>query len=876
MAPPQLSFGALLILPLSAYLLSFGELNTFMDPSPERPASLLSSPARQPLEERQVRAPAGKGAAAVEDAPPPVSPSTSVKRTSTLPSSPSYDLSLNSETSSPSPSIASFRIAQIVNKRVPTIVPFLPTPLSFHGEQGSIKSSAESSLHSRSSGSEQSEEPTLWDLRAGRNAGSAPPRADGTTFKEDRRAEEESSKVLSAREDSFAVELSSSSSSGFTVKPILRSESAESFASDSSRKGDLDAAVDSDDVARRMTTLLGALLSLSCCWNCTDLCFSAGPKMKIISKAPWDLDGTEGPIDPPRRKSEASTRTLYPTTSSHARTKPSKDSVRSADDKPKFSRSRSFSALTLRNGSSEEDVRRSEDALRGLGLGGLHAQESPPNPPRSPGLLPKPRSMTGSSRGRSFLDMDDAPEGRAAELGGAFSFPPPTARGAVAAFDKSYKTTSRGSPFDIIVPGSPLPSPPSALHPRSAPANITTFSASERAYSRSSTVASLSIPSNMPSEPLSTRSPSTPTFPSSPPSPSSSFIPLAGLDEASLPTSGGPGYTLISLAAARQRETDRVSAAAAQRKAMLPVEHIAGREEVVRRASTPQRSRESSGGDLPPSSGKTLKTKKSGFLKRMMGGDRPPVPTLPLERSPEVPAVETFRALPDDYVHSTAASPPPVTISFPHQSVDLRSAVAFKIQPAPPRRTNLLKMPSSDQLGRGLAPALSLRPVSTFFSPGIAEFLTDEKADSYRTPASPSTSRGFSPSRSPTSPDFSTPIQSPLAPSFRSSTTAQSSLFDDRASFSSSVTTPLTPAFSPSVSHFHSQPFSPTFDPKSLSDPAKQAQAWRKMQWEFETQIRVLKAQVERLKGEKEEWGEGAKVRRFRLSFRGVVADELL
>ena len=451
----------------------------------------------------------------------------------------------------------------------------------------------------------------------------------------------------------------------------------------------------------------------------------------------------------------------------------------------------------------------------------------------------------------------------------AFSFPPPN-QGLPSAFDKSYTTTSRarGSPtpvlFDIIAPGAPLPSPTSLIPPRSAPANIATFSASERASGRSSTMDSLSAYTTL-------TNPRSPSFPPSPPSPSSSFVPLAGVDETIATTSPGAGYTLISLAAARQRETDRVSAAAAQRQAMLPVEHIAGREEVVRRVGTPQRSRESSGGDLSSaSSGKTLKAKKSGFLKRMMGGDRPPVPSMPMERSPEVPVVESFRALPDDYVHS-APFPPPVTISSPHQSVDLKSSVSFKIQPAPPGRANLLKMPSSDQLGARLAPALSLRPVSTFFSPGIAGFLADDTTSHSRNTTSPSTLRGVSPSRSPTTPDFATPIQSPFAPSFHSSTTG-SSLFDDGASISSSsVTTPLTPGFSPSISHFHPRPFSPPFSPKALPDPlassrdggesvavgqeqfARAKQTWKKMQWELETQIRTLKAEVERLKEEAKE-----------------------
>lgn len=234
-------------------------------------------PSPEEKEEREKEERDAQGAAA--DEMPSPSPLTPVKRSPTLPPSPSYhSVSFSSETSSPSPSIASFRIAQIVNKRLPAVVAFHPAHLSLSGEQALLRNDR-TSRGSRSSGSEQSEEATLWDLRAGRNAAGRGPggslqaveRAGGETGRESATA------WSVGRDPLIVVEPSSASSSikGLTVEPILRSESAESFASDSSWKRGLDAAVDSitkssemdstlrphEDALRRMTSLLGALPS---------------------------------------------------------------------------------------------------------------------------------------------------------------------------------------------------------------------------------------------------------------------------------------------------------------------------------------------------------------------------------------------------------------------------------------------------------------------------------------------------------------------------------------------------------------------------------------------------------------------------------------
>lgn len=637
--------------------------------------------------------------------------------------------------------------------------------------------------------------------------------------------------------------------------------------------------------------------------------------MKMISPAPWDGEDTD-------TLSVASTSTSVYDTPVSRRSSDNISRRGGAKESPKenvkpkpTSRARSFSVLSNRRNTTldQADSKASEDALRGLGLGPMpDLNASPPTPPKTRAM----KSSKASARADPPYSLDLASDartrqssyesstsstsggGRAGkssappELGGIFTFPSPP--GGANAFPtppssipKSYKSSRGRSPapvqFDMVTSLPPAPTP------RSAPANMASFSAVETALPKSTSTSSLTvrIPPLKTSSSLqsiasgaSLASPS-PTSHFSAASPAEAPLSSASTTGAATATSpaSGPGYKLISLAEARQRETDRVAVAAAQRKAMLPVEHIIGREEIAYGAPEP-RERESSSGSLAgrnsmassmgphsilasPSQhphpspnplarsststiGRELKSKKSGFLKRMMGSEKPnAVPALP-DRF-DAPANESFRALPDDYVH-----PPPVTVSSPQNTPSLAKSIKAAVSPNPGGRVAFLSTPAADpaqRLNKANAPSLQLRPMSVAFSMGLPlDFLAEKEAVLTPRLASPATEGN---------------LHSPFASSFRSATTDRSTIFDsDSTSIASSAmpATPLTPAFSPLIPYFnHVAPIvkSPSMTGfegaesfAALQDSFQREKAvWKDQQWDLESQIRMLNLELDEAKG---------------------------
>ncbi|KAI5474198.1 hypothetical protein MNV49_003972, partial [Pseudohyphozyma bogoriensis] len=341
-----------------------------------------------------------------------------------------------------------------------------------------------------------------------------------------------------------------------------------------------------------------------------------GPKLKINSPAPWDAEeadtasvhSTIAPVQTTqgRRSVDANRRLHYATSSSAL----SEKTTTKENVKPKSSsRTRSFSVLSSRRATvADPDGKASEEALRGLGLGlGLGflptAGDSPTKSRSMKNLkiTPPVPAMPFARVGDSFLDMDETKTFSSGTFsnrkvatpplgGGTFSFPPrPSPSTPVSSTSSGRSAKSKGRAptpvfFEMIPTSTSSSSAPRS--PSSAPSAITTFVAKEASLERSGSGSSLTV--KVP-PPLSTSNSarsltSTISPPGGLPSPTSPLRSAGlglglglGVDGT---TSPGGGYKLISLEEARQREAERQAAAAAQRKAMLPVEHIAGREEV--------------------------------------------------------------------------------------------------------------------------------------------------------------------------------------------------------------------------------------------------------------------------------------------------------
>ncbi|KAK4046781.1 hypothetical protein OIO90_006447 [Microbotryomycetes sp. JL221] len=530
---------------------------------------------------------------------------------------------------------------------------------------------------------------------------------------------------------------------------LPKSSSAESVAS---WRENLDAAVkemaatgadttagSEDDVMIRMRSILG-------------------PKMKILSKAPWDgegLDGTNSEVEDDRsqaRQSDLECQALAPC----AGASPAllKDELKLRAN----SKSKSFSILTSRKSSQTDRAREGRTpAMRGLGLD-LETTHSPvkTSPDRSSKQSP-------TTLGDSFPDLNSltspliASPARAANSNGLLS--PSNSL----TFFKQSKAAKTPPPIHLGKAGA-------CQQPvRSAPPSMSSFAAiapMDRSDSGTSLTARPQIGSSSSSSLSNNSGPTTPTtlsqvFPSSLNVHGDSYFSMPPK-----PSPNAPRVKLISLDEARQRESDRIAAAAARRKEqMTPVENIAKadksptqptrsktRETSSGAESDRSRSRSSStplsaiaqSSTTPPTtapvnSSKTLKPKRSGFLRRMMGGDKTDLPVPPL---PTQAASDALASLPSPehgnitlYYGSSFAptsemasilATSPIASTDSARSPSSTSQVTFKSVPPVREKKNL---------GPLAAPSLSLRPVSMAFSAGFASDLMANENGGIRSPA---------------------------------------------------------------------------------------------------------------------------------------------
>ena len=543
-----------------------------------------------------------------------------------------------------------------------------------------------------------------------------------------------------------------------------------------------------------------------------------GPKLKMVSKAPWDdgalSDSQASSAMPPTPTpvAAAAPAPAVPRKSGDVRRAPSSGSRTGAGPSPsasppakenvkpaKTGRTRSFSFSARRSpAASAGDVAERDDAFRGLGLGLSQA-------PASVGMAESPSKR--SLRARESLTIS----------------PPLSVL-------PSRKSTGSPNKAGAGTPGTPASPPESGS--RSAPAHITAFSARETAISGldSSLGPSLS-----------------PVFPEG--------LPLGPMSLAAKGGAAGPGYKLISLDEARARESERVAAAAVQReaykKAMQPVEHIAG-------AETKAREREGTADSTATRSSQAVSTKegvpraavkqrKSGFLKRMMHSQDKQAASHGAEAVPPLPSMDSFRTLASHDDH------PP---TLPVKNLDTGGIEQWAVSGAPAATGKVAfgatLRPAPDARGVGLSklPALSLRPMSMAFSAGLpVDFLAGIDGSS----GSGSEALGEEDEREQLA-DAPSPR---FAPSITSSTaTTSSSVFDsDAASYASASRTPLTPAFpSPSMSP---APLPPTPAPGAhLATPegyaalreqyARATSSWMKERHALEKEVRDLRDQLER------------------------------
>lgn len=665
-----------------------------------------------------------------------------------------------------------------------------------------------------------------------------PPKSTSRTSSLDKLSETRSL-ASSTRSDSVRTARTTRNASESTVTPLVHS-------SGSWRAG-LDATIKTivsnrerdprmrpeEDAQTRMMSLLGAFHPFASCGRVLIQLYRAGPKVKMISRAPWDSD--DSLYVPPRRGSDAGDHHVAASMSS--RNSSDKDGKVSLS-----SRARSLNIFNPDRKSAEMDELGDDERSVvgvGLGFGDIPMDESSSGSLYGGILSGRSSSPALDSYLRDMDEMDkDSPESplrrpqftrRSSSTTDipSLKYPTPTALPTPPA---SATRPRPGAPRTLSTTSTGSKSSPTLPH--SAPANITSFSTSDMAIPRSGSGATLTVDV---ARSIKSTSPSLHSnLPPSPPSPTASFAPRKGLDAIPLTGKQRPGYQLISLESARAREIARVSAAAAHRKAMLPVENIA----VVK-----PRPREVSASTVS----KVLRPKKSGFLKRMMGGDKTPTmgsaPVAVSLYEPEEDVVESFRMLPDDYVHDGSPLPPVPTIVAPSVTV------STSFPPGSHPGITPVKMMDAKKPHHLATPSLlSLRPVSMAFSAGLVDFLAEG-------PMSP--------------PSYPLPTILHGAHSFKSSITSSSGYDDTFSSTSNSTST--TPTTSPSTLSFNVA--LPPFNAKQLPDPAlyrsassataaasesiaiqdqfaRAKQAWRTQQWDLESQIKALKGEVERLKVE--------------------------
>ena len=244
--------------------------------------------------------------------------------------------------------------------------------------------------------------------------------------------------------------------------------------------------------------------------------------------------------------------------------------------------------------------------------------------------------------------------------------------------------------------------------------------------------------------------------------------------------SNGQGMNLISLETARERERHRIRRQNGTFDSNLSSELD----------STPQRS---------------LKNKKSGFLRMFKKSDEN-VDRSPSPLTPEAP-------LPAPPSKSPRMSPGLSVTVAPTSSIRIREGGMS----APPGQVTFLSS-ARDGPKAGLAPSLSLRPVSMAFSHAIPQSLLTSNSEDGKDGASPRTAsydtNSEGKSSPPTTPGFPPSLYSPLS-----------------STFTSSPTVPM---------------------PGSLQDQLnKSKQSWKSQLWELETQVRTLQTEIESLRSER-------------------------
>ena len=551
---------------------------------------------------------------------------------------------------------------------------------------------------------------------------------------------------------------------------------------------------------------------------------SLGPKVKIFGKAPWDTeDGEEEAMS-----KSVSNVTLQASSSGGAISKGSRGNSIS-----------SMSAMAI-GAKGKENVRSSNRSPISTG---------PSSPPaRRFVSLEKQdeEALTGLGIGNPLHATADRSNAYPKSEGGSPPFP------------------SQSSHINLRRPSeSTSPSPthsPQLDIPKSAPPHFSHFSSAETSPPTPPTknqppLASSSVRSGR----------SLPSSPSLPPSPYED------------PSSPGKslivnGRRIVSLEEGSQKGNDRLA------KNRLPVGYLKEKLSMPSSATREQPSSESRSIRSAVSI-KSVKSKKSGFLKRMMGGDRERTgasPPLPMELYE--PPMESFRSLPDDYVHvasfprpatplALSSPPPPVPSSDfsrdtagPYRSeskegktVQDSSRIAF-LPPPPP-------IPES-RPRKGLPPSLSLRPVSMAFSAGLPPNFLEQQSAKAALLVNANLPHQVTP---PTRVVPSLPLQLPYAPSFKS--TGTSSIFDQEIPGSATSSTFATPS---------SAVFSPLSSPTDIESPLRSSLAtsnsdgltvdmvergftslsavqeqfgaarrvWNSQQFDLESQIRNLTAEI--------------------------------
>ena len=543
---------------------------------------------------------------------------------------------------------------------------------------------------------------------------------------------------------------------------------------------------------------------------------------------------------------------------------------------------------------SDDDGRlEPEPSLAGLGIGFEESRGLSTSDSRRSLRSLKPSPSVPLGLGEPLPDVAGA--SLAAYAGRATARPSTTRTGSAGRVPKVARTPASVVVSDERSSTAPLPSPSWAVPPMSAPPTVSLF-AHARALTASDSKASLlTSPGSAPS---TSPSPSTPialhalgTSPAS--SAAGSYFPhVPGASPAppasctARPTGGFAGHRLISLEEARQRESER--SAAAQRKAAStpPLETVVDRtasrlREPRTRSSTNESLSSRRGVQSPsaivtgsPKGGQTpkaIKPKKSGFLKRMMGGGGSSSGDKHQDR---LPSLDSFRpTLPSSTsILSLSSTAPGSSLG---KSGGLKVAAGPLSSSASSGHISFLPTPpteSHDRLNkRDLIPALSLRPISMAFSAGLpSDFLATIPSpiveDEPPSPALPTSApirlRAHSekltpPLRSAPLPTLTEPLPSPYAASFKSSLSpgAPSILFDESPAWaSSSATTPLTPAFfggasSPSAGPSSTDSSGAPERLAALQDEYASARcAWAHTQYELESQVKALEAEVQRLR----------------------------